>query len=43
VLTCAYLLYSSITYAQSQGAVWVAAAVMASGLVVLAAMRRRPA
>lgn len=41
VLTCAYLLYSSITYAQSQNAVWVALAVMASGLVVWAVVSRR--
>ncbi|NLG75356.1 MAG: amino acid permease [Xanthomonadaceae bacterium] len=41
VLTCAYLLYSSITYAQSQNATWVAFAVMASGVVVWAAIRRR--
>jgi amino acid transporter len=40
VLTCAYLLYSSIMHAQSQNAGWVALAVMASGVVVWAAIRR---
>ena len=39
VLTCTYLLYSSITYAQSQNASWVALAVMASGVVVWAVIR----
>ncbi|HEU0204173.1 MAG TPA: amino acid permease [Burkholderiaceae bacterium] len=39
---CAYLLYSSITYAQSQNAVQVALYVMASGLVawILARLKR---
>lgn len=41
VLTCAYLLYSSIMHAQSQNAGWVALAVMASGVVVWFAIRRR--
>jgi amino acid transporter len=41
VLTCAYLLYSSIMHAQSQNAGWVALAVMASGVVVWVAIRRR--
>ncbi len=41
VLTCAYLLYSSIMYAQSKNAAWVALAVMASGVVVWAGMRLR--
>lgn len=39
VLTCAYLFYSSITYAQSQNAAWVALAVMASGVVVWVGMK----
>jgi basic amino acid/polyamine antiporter, APA family len=39
VLTCAYLFYSSIMYAQSQNAGWVALAVMLSGGVVWAAMK----
>jgi basic amino acid/polyamine antiporter, APA family len=39
VLTCAYLLYSSITYAQSQNAAWIALAVMMSGVVVWFAMK----
>jgi len=38
VATCAYLLYSSITYAQSQNASYVALAVMISGAVVLLAL-----
>jgi APA family basic amino acid/polyamine antiporter len=41
VATCAYLLYSSITYARSQNAGYVALAVMISGAVVLLALRRR--
>lgn len=41
VVTCAYLLYSSITYAQSQNATYVALAVMISGGVVLLALRLR--
>lgn len=41
VVTCAYLLYSSITYAQSQHATYVALAVMISGAVVLFAIRLR--
>jgi basic amino acid/polyamine antiporter, APA family len=41
VLTCAYLLYSSIMYAQSRNAGWVALAVMASGAVVWGGMRLR--
>lgn len=40
VLTCAYLLFSSVRYAQSQNAAWVALAVMASGAVVWIAVRR---
>ena len=40
VLTCAYLFYSSVTYARSQNAGFVALAVMASGAVALLAMRR---
>jgi APA family basic amino acid/polyamine antiporter len=45
VLSCAYVLYSSIMYAQSQHATFVALTVMASGIVVLAVivMRRRSA
>ena len=39
ILTCAYLLYSSITYAQSQQAVHIALYVMAAGLVVWVLMR----
>jgi len=39
VCTCAYLLYSSITYAQSQRAGYVAIAVVAAGAVVLGAMK----
>jgi len=39
ILTCAYLLYSSITYAQSQHAVHIALYVMAAGLVVWVLMR----
>jgi amino acid transporter len=39
VCTCAYLLYSSITYAQSQHAGYVAIAVVAVGAVVLAILR----
>jgi amino acid transporter len=39
VCTCAYLLYSSITYAQSQHAGYVAIAVVAVGAVVLAVLR----
>ncbi|MGH8185310.1 MAG: APC family permease, partial [Steroidobacteraceae bacterium] len=43
VLSCAYVLYSSIMYAQSQHATFVALTVMASGIVVLAVIlvRRR--
>jgi amino acid transporter len=41
VLTCAYLLYSSIMHAQSQNAGWVALAVMLSGVVVWAVIRKR--
>lgn len=41
VLTCAYLLYSSIAYAQSQNAGYVALAVMASGVVVLFLIRAK--
>lgn len=41
VLMCAYLLYSSVTYAQSQHAAWVALAVMGSGIVVWAVIRTR--
>jgi APA family basic amino acid/polyamine antiporter len=41
VCTCAYLLYSSITYAQSQRAGYVAIAVVAAGAVVLFGMRMR--
>jgi len=42
VATCAYLLYSSITYAQSQHAGYVAIAVVAVGAVVLLVMRAIP-
>ncbi len=41
VCTCAYLLYSSVTYAQSQNAGFVAIAVVAVGAVVLAVLRLR--
>lgn len=40
VATCAYLLYSSIVYARSQNAGYVAMAVMISGAVALLALRR---
>jgi basic amino acid/polyamine antiporter, APA family len=40
VCTCAYLLYSSITYAQSQNAGYVAIAVVAVGVVVLMVIRK---
>jgi amino acid transporter len=40
IATCAYLLYSSIMYARSQNAGYVALAVMISGAVVLLALRR---
>jgi amino acid transporter len=39
VCTCAYLLYSSITYAQSHNAGYVAIAVVAAGGVVLFVLR----
>lgn len=39
VLTCAYLLWSSVTYAQSQGAVHVALGVMGVGAVAWMLMR----
>jgi hypothetical protein len=46
VATCAYLLYSSVTYAQSQNAVHVALYVMGAGVVAWIVMRlaakRRP-
>jgi amino acid transporter len=43
IATCAYLLYSSITYAQSQHASYVALIVMISGAAVLLGLRlRRP-
>jgi basic amino acid/polyamine antiporter, APA family len=41
VATCAYLLYSSITYARSQNASYVALAVMISGAVVLLLIQHR--
>jgi basic amino acid/polyamine antiporter, APA family len=41
VATCAYLLYSSVTYAQSQHAGYIALAVMASGVVVWALISRK--
>jgi APA family basic amino acid/polyamine antiporter len=40
VCTCAYLFYSSITYAQSQNAGYVAIAVVAVGAVVLLVIRK---
>jgi APA family basic amino acid/polyamine antiporter len=41
IATCAYLLYSSINYAQSQHASYVALVVMISGAVVLLGLRLR--
>ena len=41
IATCAYLLYSSITYAQSRHASYVALVVMISGAVVLLGLRLR--
>ncbi|WP_198683481.1 APC family permease [Peristeroidobacter agariperforans] len=41
IATCAYLLYSSITYAQSQHASYVALVVMISGALVLLGLRLR--
>jgi amino acid transporter len=41
VATCAYLFYSSVMYARSQNAGYVALAVMISGAVVMLALRRR--
>jgi basic amino acid/polyamine antiporter, APA family len=41
VLSCAYVLYSSIMYAQSQHATFVALTVMASGIVVLGVILMR--
>lgn len=41
VATCAYLLYSSITYAQSKNAGYVALVVMISGALVLLIIRAR--
>jgi amino acid transporter len=41
VATCAYLLYSSITYAQSKNASYVALVVMISGALVLLGLRLR--
>ena len=38
IVTCAYLFYSSITYAQSQNAGYVALGAMLSGAIALAAM-----
>ena len=43
IATCAYLLYSSITYAQSKHASYVALIVMISGAVVLLGLRLRGA
>lgn len=43
VLTCAYLLYSSVRHAQSQNAAYVALGVMLSGALVLVAIARRGA
>lgn len=40
IATCAYLLYSSIMYARSQNAGYVALAVMISGAAMLLALRR---
>jgi amino acid transporter len=41
IATCAYLLYSSITYARSQNAGYVALVVMISGALVLLGLRLR--
>jgi len=41
IATCAYLLYSSITYAQSQHATYVALVVMISGALVLLGLHLR--
>lgn len=41
IATCAYLLYSSITYARSQHASYVALIVMISGAIVLMGLRLR--
>ena len=41
VLTCAYLFYSSVMHARSQNAGYVALIVMASGVLVLGALRLR--
>jgi hypothetical protein len=41
VATCGYLFYSSIMYARSQNASYVAFAVMLSGALVLLLIRRR--
>lgn len=41
IATCAYLLYSSITYAQSKNATYVAFVVMISGALVLLGLRLR--
>lgn len=43
IVTCAYLLYSSITYAESQHASYVALIVMISGVLVLLGLRLRGA
>jgi basic amino acid/polyamine antiporter, APA family len=42
VLSCAYVLYSSIMHAQSQRATYIAFAVMLSGAFTLLLIRRRP-
>lgn len=41
IATCAYLLYSSITYAQSKNATYVALVVMVSGVLVWLGLRLR--
>jgi amino acid transporter len=41
VATCAYLLYSSIVYAQSRHATYIALVVMISGMMVWIAIRKR--
>jgi amino acid transporter len=43
IATCAYLLYSSISYAQSKNAGYVALVVMISGALVLVGLRVRAA
>jgi hypothetical protein len=41
VLSCAYVLYSSIVHAQTEHATYVAFAVMLTGAIALLLLRRR--